>query len=153
MGIRSLNRLRKLRDILTGTRRRWLAARHGIRLDPSVSVSLSARMVSGAPGSIEVGAESLIAFKTLLLTVEAASGDVRPIRIGRRCFIGGGSLVLPGVTIGDESIVGAGSVVTHDVPPRTIVGGVPARVLRQDIVVGPFGRLAGADENSRRLWR
>ncbi len=100
-----------------------------------------------------MGAESLIAFKTLLYTLDDSTGEHRPIVIGKRCFIGGSAMILPGVVIGDESIVGAGAVVMEDVPPRTIVGGNPARVLRSDIVVGKFGRLAGADDNSRRLWR
>ena len=50
-----------------------------------------------------------------------------PITIGRNVWIGIASTVLPGVTIGDNSIVGANSVVTHDVPPNTIVAGSPAR--------------------------
>ena len=52
---------------------------------------------------------------------------VAPITIGRNVWIGIASTVLPGVTIGDNSIVGANSVVTHDVPPNTIVAGSPAR--------------------------
>ncbi|MGY2066389.1 DapH/DapD/GlmU-related protein [Blastococcus sp. SYSU DS0619] len=51
------------------------------------------------------------------------------IRIGRDVWIGGASVVLSGVSIGDGAIVGAGSVVTHDVPPFGIVGGVPARTI------------------------
>ena len=53
-----------------------------------------------------------------------------PIRIGCDVWIGGGALVLPGVTIGDRSIVGAGSVVVHDVPPDSLVVGNPARIVR-----------------------
>ena len=53
------------------------------------------------------------------------------ICIKENCFIGDSALVLPGVTIGPNSIVGAGSVVTKDVPPRTIVAGNPARVITQ----------------------
>jgi maltose O-acetyltransferase len=53
----------------------------------------------------------------------------KPIRIGRNVWIGGGAIVLPGVTIGDDAIVGAGSVVTRDVPPGTTVAGNPARRL------------------------
>ena len=110
-------------------------------------------MLAGQRGGISIGAESLVAFKTLLLATDLASGEVRPIRIGRRCFIGGGSTIMPGVTVGDEVIVGAGAVVFEDVPPRSIVGGNPARVLRSDISVGRFGRLEGADAATRQLWR
>lgn len=55
----------------------------------------------------------------------------RPVRIGRRVWLGEQVCVLPGVTIGDGAIVGAGSVVTHDVQPATIVAGNPARVIRR----------------------
>jgi len=55
----------------------------------------------------------------------------KPIRIGRNVWIGFDSVVLPGVTIGDGSIVGARSVLTHDVPPFTVVAGNPARAIRQ----------------------
>jgi acetyltransferase-like isoleucine patch superfamily enzyme len=55
----------------------------------------------------------------------------KPIRIGRNVWIGFDSIVLPGVTIGDGSIVGARSVVGEDVPPFTLVGGNPARVIRE----------------------
>jgi maltose O-acetyltransferase len=54
----------------------------------------------------------------------------RPIRIGRRVFLGGGTRVLPGVTIGDDTVVGAGSVVTRDLPPGVVAAGNPCRVLR-----------------------
>lgn len=54
----------------------------------------------------------------------------KPVLIKRGSFIGVGASVLAGVTIGEESIVGAGALVTEDVPPRTVVAGVPARVIR-----------------------
>ncbi len=52
-----------------------------------------------------------------------------PIIIKDRCFIGTKSLILPGVTIGPDSVVGAGSIVTKDVPPGMVAAGVPARVI------------------------
>jgi maltose O-acetyltransferase len=52
----------------------------------------------------------------------------RPVRIGANVWIGGGAIMLPGVTIGDHAVVGAGAVVTRDVPPNTTVVGNPARV-------------------------
>jgi maltose O-acetyltransferase len=54
-----------------------------------------------------------------------------PVKIGRDCWIGGGSRILPGVTIGDGCIVGAGSIVTHDVPSGSKVAGNPARLMRE----------------------
>ncbi len=62
------------------------------------------------------------------LEVEAPA---RPIRIGRAAWIGFDVCILPGVTIGDGSIVGARSVVMDDVPPYTIVAGNPAHVIRR----------------------
>ncbi|QBE61806.1 sugar O-acetyltransferase [Pseudoduganella lutea] len=53
----------------------------------------------------------------------------RPVRIGRNVWIGGGALIMPGVTIGDNALVGAGSVVTRDVPAGVTVAGNPARPL------------------------
>jgi maltose O-acetyltransferase len=153
MAIKSLNQFRKIRVFVTGLRRRWLNMAGGLSIDPTASSSLSSRMLAAERGAIVVGPESLVAFKTLIYTRCVRSGTVRPVRIGRRCFIGGGAVILPGVSIGDESIVAAGAIVTTDVPARCIVGGNPARILRRDIVVNRFGRLAGADEKTRRLWR
>ena len=53
----------------------------------------------------------------------------RPIRIGRNVWIGGGALIVPGVTIGDDALIGAGSIVTRNVPAGATVAGNPARVL------------------------
>lgn len=53
-----------------------------------------------------------------------------PIRIGKNCWLGAGVIVLPGVTIGDNSVIGAGSVVTKDIPSDVVAIGTPCRVLR-----------------------
>ena len=54
-----------------------------------------------------------------------------PVRIGRSCWIGAGAVILPGVTIGDNTVVGAGSVVTCDLPANVVAVGNPCRVLRE----------------------
>jgi maltose O-acetyltransferase len=54
----------------------------------------------------------------------------RPVRIGRHVWVGGGAIILPGIAIGDDAIIGAGSVVTGDVAPGTTVVGNPARMVR-----------------------
>ena len=54
-----------------------------------------------------------------------------PITIGDNVWLGGGVIVCPGVTIGADTVVGAGSVVTRDLPPFVVAGGMPARVIRE----------------------
>ncbi len=55
----------------------------------------------------------------------------RPILIKRNAWIGVGATILPGVTVGENSVVAAGAVVSKDVPDNTVVGGIPAKVLKQ----------------------
>lgn len=88
-------------------------------------------------GGITLGDGVLIGHRVTLATLnhgETAEhrGDLTPapIAIGRNAWLGAGVTVVPGVTIGDGAIVAAGAVVTRDVPPMTLVGGVPARRLR-----------------------
>ena len=54
-----------------------------------------------------------------------------PVHIGKNCWLGAGVLVMPGVTIGDNTVIGAGSVVTKDIPANVIAVGNPCRVLRE----------------------
>ncbi len=87
---------------------------------------------------IDIADEVMIAHKVNLITgghpVEPderyACITAEPIAIDTNVWIGAAATVLPGVHIGAGSVVGAGAVVTHDVPPATLVAGVPARVVR-----------------------
>lgn len=54
-----------------------------------------------------------------------------PIKVGNNVWIGGNVVVLPGVTIGDNAVIGAGSVVTKDIPPGIVAVGNPCRVIRE----------------------
>lgn len=62
----------------------------------------------------------------------------QPVIIGDRVFVGANAVILMGVTVGDESVVAAGAVVSADVPPRTVVAGVPARKIA-DVVLDSSG--------------
>jgi Acetyltransferase (isoleucine patch superfamily) len=54
-----------------------------------------------------------------------------PVRIGKNCWLGAGVIILPGITIGDDVVVGAGSVVTKDIPSGVVAVGNPCRILRE----------------------
>ncbi len=54
-----------------------------------------------------------------------------PVHIGRNCWIGAGVIVMPGVTIGDNTVIGAGSIVTKDIPANVVAVGNPCRVMRE----------------------
>lgn len=88
-------------------------------------------------GGIAIGDGALIGHNVVLATVNHALEPEKrrrnryaPIRIGENVWIGSNATILPGVTLGDWAVVAAGAVVTKDVPPMTVVGGVPARVFR-----------------------
>jgi len=88
-------------------------------------------------GGIFIGDGALIGHNVVLATLnhvqlpsDRASMIPAPIHIGKNVWIGANATVLPGVTIGDGAIVAAGAVVAKDVPENTIVGGVPARIIR-----------------------
>lgn len=88
-------------------------------------------------GGIEIGDGALIGHNVVLATINHdlnpkgnRKNHYAPIRIGAHVWIGSNATVLPGVTIGDWAVVAAGAVVTRDVPAMTVVGGVPARVLK-----------------------
>jgi len=115
-------------------------------IDPKAEFSLSAKFDKTNPKGMHIGADSYIAFDAVILSHDMTRGVRVHTRIGRNCFIGGRSIILPGITVGDGSIVGAGAVVVRDVPPHTIVAGNPAKVIREGIEVGRFGRLKGADD-------
>ncbi len=149
--MRSLNSLQWLRKSLV--RAKWLVYTRvwGMDIDPTASFSLSAKFDRTYPRGIHVGAESYVAFDVAILAHDMTRGLYLHTRIGRRCFIGARSIVLPGINIGDGSVVAAGSVVTRDVPPGSVVAGNPARIIRSGIEVGPYGRFANAEETKQRL--
>jgi maltose O-acetyltransferase len=111
---------------------------YNIRLGRNAFINYHCVFLDCAP--IEIGDDVQIGPAVQLYTawhpldpVVRRSGleSASPIRLGNDVWIGGAALVLPGVTIGDRSVVGAGAVVVHDVPPDTVVVGNPARVVQK----------------------
>ncbi|NUF25130.1 2,3,4,5-tetrahydropyridine-2,6-dicarboxylate N-acetyltransferase [Bombilactobacillus mellis] len=98
----------------------------GAEIGPGAMIDMNAvlggRAVIGANSHIGAGA-------VIAGVVEPASAQ--PVRIGKNVLIGANAVVLEGVQVGDQAVVAAGAVVTQDVPAKTVVAGVPAKVIKQ----------------------
>ena len=99
------------------------------------------------PEGIHIGANTLIAGGSIVLSHDHCKrvGNNQPYLvdtyIGMKCFIAVNSVILPGVKIGDEVIVGAGSVVTKDVPANCVIAGNPAKIIRTGIRMNDFAAI------------
>lgn len=142
---RGLNRFGSLRKFLVGLRRSYYTRLWGMDIHPTVQMSLSCKLDRTFPIGVHIGENSYVAFEARILTHDMTRGLYLHTRVGRNCFIGGRSMILPGVEIGDNCVVGAGAVVTKSLPPRSLVVGNPARLIASDIEVGRYGRFLTAD--------
>lgn len=88
--------------------------------------------------SVQIGNDCVIAWDVLIMDTDYHEIDEKgissiPVKIGNHVWIGCRSLILKGVTIGEGAVIGAGSIVLNNVPPNTLVGGVPAKILKRNI--------------------
>jgi maltose O-acetyltransferase len=116
-----------------------------ISIGPRTFVNFECVLLDGAP--IRIGADCQLAPRVQLLTATHPLGaaDRRsgwelalPVTLGDDVWLGAGVIVLPGVTIAAETVVGAGAVVTRDLPAGVVATGNPARILRE---IGPGDRV------------
>ena len=95
----------------------------------------------GGSGGVYIGSDTIFGqfvtvhsenhiFRDPTVPIRLQGTRRNPVRIGSGCWIGAKATILAGVSIGDNAVVAAGSVVTEEVPPRTVVAGVPAKIVR-----------------------
>jgi acetyltransferase-like isoleucine patch superfamily enzyme len=127
---------------------RWAWIGHGSKLRVHEGeVRIGAKTVMGQECTISafqhvsIGRECIVADRVMLIDFDHGIVEVerpirlqgiykRDVRVGHNVWIGYGACILRGVTVGENSVIGTGAVVTGDVPANAIVGGVPARVIR-----------------------
>ena len=108
--------------------RKWAYRRMGCRIGRNVRLYGGVDGVN--PDKISIGDNTVLAVRAQIIAHCPVRGSA-PVNIGRNCYIGYAALILPGVTIGDDCIIGAGAIVTRDIPPSSVAVGNPARVIRQ----------------------
>jgi acetyltransferase-like isoleucine patch superfamily enzyme len=113
-------------------------------LHPSVRISLKANLDRTNPRGVHVDEGTYIAFGAVILAHDMSRLLHTDTCIGKNCFIGAHSIIMPGVRVGNQCIVGSGSVVTKDVPPQSVVVGNPAKVVRSGIRTVAWGILEEA---------
>lgn len=122
--------------ILTNAYPAWLRWRYKMNIGENCKISWRAHLdKSNNPKGIYIGDNTWVLSRAVIMTHDYCRSMIADVKIGTNCVIGGHSVIMPGVTIGDESIVGIGSVVTKDVPPHSIVAGNPAKIIRTGINV------------------
>lgn len=126
---------------------RWTGIRFTGNIENTGFISYSAKFDSFSYANhFEIGEDTIISggvrflvhdysIATALRVVDKVEKEnlphfIKDIKIGNNCFIGMGSIILPGTVIGDNTVIGAGSVVKGNIPPNVVVAGNPARIVK-----------------------
>jgi maltose O-acetyltransferase len=120
---------------LRGQQSRRGLEKQGLRIGRNVLIARGAVIDPGFLWLVEIGDDTTIAPGVQIIAHDAStkhllgSSLVERVAIGRRVYLGTNAVVLPGVTIGDDAVVGAASVVRHDVPADSVAVGMPAKIV------------------------
>lgn len=118
----------------------WISPGRNLELGDDVNLALG--VLVNSAGGVQIGDRSMVGYRTQILSsnhlipkdrgqIFGAGHEKSKIFIGSDVWIGGNCVILPGVSIGKGAIVAAGSVVTKSVEPYSIVGGVPAKLIKE----------------------
>ena len=133
--------VREIFNKINSMRPLYLNKIYGMNISPTATISYGAYLDRTTPKLLYIDDGSLVAHGAMILTHDYSRGLHLETRIGKDCFIGARAIILAGVSVGDNVIVGAGSVVTKDVKPNCIVAGNPARIIRENIQTKKSGQL------------
>lgn len=113
---------------------------YGMHIGNGTVISRRAQLDRGInPKGVHIGEYTRITGGVLLLTHDACRKMKVDTYIGNKCFIGARSIILPGVKIGNEVVIGSGAVVTKDIPDNCIAAGNPAKIIRNNVRCDKYG--------------
>lgn len=141
LGVKMVRLREYIRLIVISVRYYYLTKIYGMKIANSARISFGAFLDKTNPKGINIGSETYFAAGARILSHDYSKAIKVETVVGERCFIGTNAIIMAGVKIGDQVIVGAGSVVTKDVPSNSIVVGNPAKIIRKSIHTGKFGQL------------
>ena len=138
---RRLTLRQRISKIVRGVHTQWLRMK-GMDIGKHSYVAKNARMDHANPKGIHIGEYSQIFVYAAVDAHEYFSGKGNvDTYIGHHTIVGGYSVVLPGRKIGNHCVIAAGSVVTKDVPDHCLVGGNPAKIIREGIEIDNYSRI------------
>ena len=112
-----------------------------MHIHESARISYGAKLDKTNSKGVYIDQESYVASGAIIFTHDFSRKIHKDTHIGKRCFIGANAIIMCGVKIGDEVVVGSAAVVTKDVPSNCIVAGNPARIIKKDIHTGKYGQI------------
>lgn len=114
---------------------------YGMRLNKKARISFGAKLDKTNPKGVHIDEDSYVASGAIIFAHDFSRGIRKDTYIGKRCFIGANAIIMCGIKIGNEVIVGSGAIVTKDIPSNCIVAGNPAKIIKTEIHTRKFGQL------------
>lgn len=120
-----------IRHVMLFIRVKVVCLFYGMDIHPTCRISLKANLDKTNPRGVHIGEYSYVAFGAVILTHDFINNVHVDTFIGKKCFVGCNSIILPGIRVGDNVVVAAGSVVSQNIPNNSLVAGNPAKIIRK----------------------
>lgn len=130
-----------IRVVVISIRHFYFTSCYRMNIARTARISWNTTLDKTHPSGIHIDEESYLASGAIVLSHDFSRSKYSDTYIGKRCFIGVNAIIMCGVRIGDEVIIGANSVVTKDIPSNSIAVGNPARIIKEGINTERYGKL------------